>query len=166
MASMAKKAEVGGSSAYRKIDVDAFDENRYVDDDSGVNEDAAVAQRAKTVSQLVSKGDTVGAIAAALENPPVGSKEVSALSQGRAGVNAPKTAKDRNVATVISALTSVKNADIASVVKGLDQNQRHTLFQYIYAGMLDESAPHAVLLAWHERVRYFAPLFFFCSFLR
>jgi hypothetical protein len=76
MANMAKRVDVGDKGKYRKVDVDAIDEDLYRDedtDDSGLEQ--LVAQRAGEVRALLGKGGNVReAVAKALESPPLGSK--------------------------------------------------------------------------------------------
>ncbi|KAI8592652.1 ARP2/3 complex 16 kDa subunit (p16-Arc)-domain-containing protein, partial [Geranomyces variabilis] len=100
------------------------------------------------------RGDTPAAVIKALENPPAG-REVTAV-------------KDKNTATVMSALAAARSTDILSIVKSLDSKQTDVLMKYIYRGMASpELYNSAVLLAWHEKVRIVAdvssPLFAFCD---
>ena len=71
MANMAKRIDVSEKAKYRGIDVDAFDEDRYVEDTVVDNSaDAAVNSRAAEVKTLLNKNSTKEAVIKALENPP------------------------------------------------------------------------------------------------
>jgi len=75
MAAMAKRVDVSDKGKYRKVDVDAIDEDQYRDEeteDSG--QEQQVNQRAQEVRQLLSKGQVRDAVARALQAPPLGSK--------------------------------------------------------------------------------------------
>ncbi|KAI8825589.1 actin-related protein 2/3 complex subunit 5 [Fimicolochytrium jonesii] len=133
--------------SHRKLDVDHFDdEDAFIDENetahgnTAINESAQldVDTRANTVRDLLSRGDTASAVAAALANPPAG-REVQSI-------------KDKNTTTVMEALSAVKSADIFPIVKQLDQAQVDVLVKYIYRGMASpETFNSAVLLAWHEK---------------
>ena len=85
MASMAKRVDVADKGKYRKVDVDAIDEDQYRDeetDDSG--QEQQVNQRAQEVRQLLSKGNVREAVAKALESPPLGSKNHAVKVRGHA----------------------------------------------------------------------------------
>jgi len=72
---MAKRVDVSDKGKYRKVDVDAIDEDQYRDEeteDSG--QEQQVNQRAQEVRQLLSKGQVRDAVARALQAPPLGSK--------------------------------------------------------------------------------------------
>jgi len=75
MANMAKRIDVSEKAQHRKIDVDAYDEDRYVDDEVvDTSADAAVNGRATEVKGLLAKGNTKDAVLKALENPPFNSQ--------------------------------------------------------------------------------------------
>jgi hypothetical protein len=71
MANMAKRIDVSEKAQHRKIDVDAYDEDRYIEDEVVDNSaDAAVSSRASDVKALLNKNSTKEAVIKALENPP------------------------------------------------------------------------------------------------
>ncbi|KAJ3139192.1 Actin- protein 2/3 complex subunit 5 [Geranomyces variabilis] len=133
--------------AHRKVNVDQYaDEDIFVDENQtaqgstavSAQTEAEVEARAGEVRNYLSRGDTPAAVIKALENPPAG-REVTAV-------------KDKNTATVMSALAAARSTDILSIVKSLDSKQTDVLMKYIYRGMASpELYNSAVLLAWHEK---------------
>ncbi|TRY83609.1 hypothetical protein DNTS_022092 [Danionella cerebrum] len=134
------------SSRFRKVDIDEFDENKFVDD-----HDEALDQQgpdAMEVDNLIRQypliirvlRDMMAALHIALRNPPINSKN-------------PAT-KERAQTVVFRVLTSFKSSDIEPAVKSLDKNGVDLLMKYIYKGFerpTDNSS--AVLLQWHEKVK-------------
>lgn len=125
------------SSRFRKVDIDEFDENKFVDD----HDDAADQQGpdALEVDNLLRQGDTMSALHIALRNPPIHSKNPAI--------------KERAQTVVFRVLTSFKSSDIEPAVKSLDKNSVDLLMKYIYKGFekpTDNSS--AILLQWHEKV--------------
>lgn len=125
------------SSRFRKVDIDEFDENKFVDD----HDEAADQQGpdALEVDNLLRQGDTMSALHIALRNPPIHSKNPAI--------------KERAQTVVFRVLTSFKSSDIEPAVKSLDKNGVDLLMKYIYKGFekpTDNSS--AILLQWHEKV--------------
>ncbi|KAL4063043.1 actin-related protein 2/3 complex subunit 5 [Scleroderma yunnanense] len=134
--------------SYRKIDIDAFDEDVLQDDElydpdprppAQVLSDAR--QRQSAVRSSLSRGDIPGALNIALENPPYGPDV--------------EEAKNLTLQTVVSVLNSTKGTEIPHVLKSLSEDAQDTLMKYIYKGMGmpgwgDVSG--SVLLAWHEKL--------------
>lgn len=124
------------SSRFRKVDIDEFDENKFVDD----HDEAADQQGpdALEVDNLLRQGDTMSALHIALRNPPINSKNPAI--------------KERAQTVVLRVLTSFKSSDIEAAVKSLDKNSVDLLMKYIYKGFerpTDNSS--AILLQWHEK---------------
>jgi len=136
-------------TAFRKVDVDALDEDvllpadLYDPDPRGP---AAVLSAAKQKSNdargAVSKGDITGALTTILSDPPFGE-----------GVD---EAKSMTTATVLTILNSTRAADIPNVLKSLGPEQQDHLMAYLYKGMGALSAggevSGSVLLTWHEKL--------------
>ncbi|TRY55489.1 hypothetical protein DNTS_027876 [Danionella cerebrum] len=115
------------SSRFRGVDIDEYDENKFVDD-----QDEAAEQQGPDA------GDTMTAFHVALRNAPINSKNLAV--------------KERAQAVVLRVLTSFKSSDIEPAVKTLDNNGVDLLMQYIYKGFerpSDNSS--AILLQWHEK---------------
>ncbi|CAM4542044.1 unnamed protein product [Leuciscus chuanchicus] len=124
------------SSRFRKVDIDEFDENKFVDD----HDEAADQQGpdAAEVDNLIRQGDMMAALHIALRNPPINSKNPAI--------------KERAQTVVLKVLTSFKGSDIEPAVKSLDKNGVDLLMKYIYKGFerpVENSS--AILLQWHEK---------------
>ncbi|KAI5986684.1 actin-related protein ARPC5 [Pisolithus albus] len=134
--------------SFRKIDIDAFDEDVLREtelyepdprDPAQVLADAR--QKQATVRSALSRGDISGALNTALDYPPYGPNV--------------DEAKNLTLQTVVSVLNSTKGTEIPNVLKSLSQDAQDTLMKYIYKGMGmpgwgDVSG--SVLLAWHEKL--------------
>ncbi|VDI15932.1 actin-related protein 2/3 complex subunit 5-like [Mytilus galloprovincialis] len=126
----------GNSRAFRKVDVDQFDEDKYEEQDdeneqiSGPNE--------SDVNALLAQGKNSDALKSALKNAPVGSKD--------------QKLKNKAVQLVTRVLTSFKSNEIDSCVKSLDTVTLDLLMKYIYKGFENPSeGSSGALLTWHEK---------------
>ncbi|KAM8931087.1 actin-related protein 2/3 complex subunit 5 [Pelodytes ibericus] len=124
------------SARFRKVDVDEYDENKFVDE-----EEAAEGQQGPDeveVDGAIRGGNMMGALQAALKNPPINTKNQSA--------------KDRAESLVLKVLISFKASEIEKAVQSLDKNGVDLLMKYIYKGFESPSDnSSAVLLQWHEK---------------
>jgi len=148
MAGMAKRVDVGETAKYRKIDVDALDEDILVEtelyepdprDPSTVLGDTK--HKVSQVRSYLSKGDIPGALSVVLSQAPYG-LEVD-------------EAKSLALNSVLLILNSTKATDIPGILRGLDQDQQDTLMKYIYKGMAAKGLADvsgSVLLNWHEKL--------------
>ncbi|KAG5281300.1 hypothetical protein AALO_G00069640 [Alosa alosa] len=124
------------SSRFRGVDIDEYDENKFVDD----QEEAAEQQGpdAAEVDNLIRQGDMMAAFHMALKNPPINSRNAAV--------------KEKAQAVVLKVLTSFKSSEIEPAVKSLDRNGVDLLMKYIYRGFEKPSDnSSAVLLQWHEK---------------
>lgn len=124
------------SSRFRKVDIDEYDENKFVDE----QEEAAELQGPDEgeVDSLIRQGDMLGAFHAALGNSPVNSKN--------------QAVKERAQGIVLKVLTSFKSSEMEQAVKSLDRNGIDLLMKYIYKGFEKPTEnSSAVLLQWHEK---------------
>ncbi|KHN85126.1 Actin-related protein 2/3 complex subunit 5 [Toxocara canis] len=132
---MAKNME---NTSYRKLDVDAYDPEKFED-----NEDAetqAVGPDERQVSQLLQSMRLQDALKAALANPPLKTKN--------------QAVKDRATALVTRVLTSFKTSDVENAIQGLDDGEVDLLMKYVYKAM-DIQADNATcqyLLSWHAQL--------------
>ncbi|KAF9068679.1 arp2/3 complex 16 kDa subunit [Rhodocollybia butyracea] len=134
--------------AFRKIDIDAFDEDIIQEselyeadprDPAQVLEEARARQ--SSVRGFLSKNDVVGALTTVLENAPYGPNV--------------EDAKTISLQTLLSILNNTKSTEISNVVKSLSMDCQDTLMKYLYKGMAmsawaDSNA--SVLLSWHEKL--------------
>lgn len=124
------------SSRFRGVDIDEYDENKFVDDQEESSEQQG--PDAAEVDNLIRQGDMMAAFHMALRNPPINSKNAAV--------------KERAQAVVLKVLTSFKSSEIEPAVKSLDRNGVDLLMKYIYRGFEKPSDnSSAVLLQWHEK---------------
>ncbi|XP_073499429.1 actin-related protein 2/3 complex subunit 5 isoform X1 [Phyllobates terribilis] len=124
------------SARFRRVDVDEYDENKFVDE-----EEAGEGQQGPDEGEVdgaIRGGNMMGALQAALKNPPINAKNQSA--------------KDRAESLVLKVLISFKSNEIEKAVQSLDKNSVDLLMKYIYKGFESPSDnSSAVLLQWHEK---------------
>ncbi|XP_060613404.1 actin-related protein 2/3 complex subunit 5-like protein [Anolis sagrei] len=135
------------SSRFRRLDIDQFDENRFVEEADGAEagsgalgaaEDEGGGGLRAEVEAALRQGDMLRAFHAALQNSPVNTKN--------------QAAKERAQEVVLKVLTSFKGSEIEQAVNSLDSNGIDLLMKYIYKGFekpTDNSS--AILLQWHEK---------------
>ncbi|KAL4690003.1 hypothetical protein H8959_012794 [Pygathrix nigripes] len=127
------------SSRFRRVDIDEFDENKFVDE----QEEAAAAAAEpgpdpNEVDGLLRQGDMLRAFHAALRNSPVNTKN--------------QAVKERAQGVVLKVLTNFKSSEIEQAVQSLDRNGVDLLMKYIYKGFEKPTEnSSAVLLQWHEK---------------
>ncbi|KAF7320880.1 Actin-related protein 2/3 complex subunit 5 [Mycena chlorophos] len=135
-------------TAFRKIDIDAYDEDVLQDEEvveTDPRDPAQVLDEAKqrqaAVRSALARSDIVGALNTVLENAPYGPNV--------------EEAKTVTLQTLLTILNTTKAAEIPGVIKGLSQDNQDTLMKYLYKGMAmpgwgDISG--SVLLGWHEKL--------------
>uniref|UniRef100_A0A3B4GTS3 Actin-related protein 2/3 complex subunit 5 n=1 Tax=Pundamilia nyererei TaxID=303518 RepID=A0A3B4GTS3_9CICH len=117
------------SDRFRKVDVDEYDENKFVDEEEGGENQGGPDE---------AEGNLNGALSAVLKNPPINTKN--------------QNAKERAEQLVVKVLSSFKSSDIEKAVGSLDKAGVDLLMKYIYRGFEKPSDnSSAVLLQWHEK---------------
>ncbi|XP_053247072.1 actin-related protein 2/3 complex subunit 5 isoform X1 [Podarcis raffonei] len=124
------------SARFRRVDVDEYDENKFVDEEDGG--DGQVGPDEGEVDSCLRQGNMMAALQAALKNPPINTKS--------------QAVKDRAESIVLKVLISFKANDIEKAVQSLDKSGVDLLMKYIYKGFESPSDnSSAVLLQWHEK---------------
>ncbi|KAK7835326.1 hypothetical protein U0070_017862 [Myodes glareolus] len=139
------------SSRFRRVDIDEFDKNKFVDE----QEEAAAAGEPGPdpgeVDGLLRQGDMLRAFHAALRNSPINTKN--------------QAVKDRAQGVVLKVLTNFKSSEIEQAVQSLDRNGIDLLMKYIYKGFEKPTEnSSAVLLQWHEKalaVSFERPVYYY-----
>ncbi|KAJ1916333.1 arp2/3 complex subunit [Tieghemiomyces parasiticus] len=131
--------------SHRNIDIDALNDDRYIDEFEHLTTqtpeevEAQVQSKASAVRTALGRGNIEEALLIALGNPPYGQRFESAQQQ--------------NGQVVMDVLNSVKVTDIASMVSALDPDSLDVLTKYIYHGLAHPASYNCgVLLNWHEKV--------------
>uniref|UniRef100_A0A803VKX3 Actin-related protein 2/3 complex subunit 5 n=2 Tax=Passeriformes TaxID=9126 RepID=A0A803VKX3_FICAL len=128
------------SARFRRVDVDEYDENKFVDEEDGGDGQAGPDEGEvdSCLRQYPEGRNMMAALQAALKNPPINTKN--------------QAVKDRAESIVLKVLISFKANDIEKAVQSLDKNGVDLLMKYIYKGFESPSDnSSAVLLQWHEK---------------
>merc|ERR1712122_195808 len=117
------------SSAFRKIDVDQFDEANFKDDEGPAQDSGFAGVSESEIANLLQQGKADEALKVLLASAPVGSKN--------------QADKDAAFQLVLRVLLSVKQNQVEKIVGQLDNDQKDLLMKYIYRGF--ETPPTIVL---------------------
>ncbi|XP_032790868.2 actin-related protein 2/3 complex subunit 5-B [Daphnia magna] len=127
------------SSAFRKIDVDQYNEDNYKEDDCGESQSPPVGPDEKEITNFINQGKNIEALKTVLRNAPISSRN--------------QMIKDTALNVVMQVLLSVKSSQIEEAVNALDRDHLDILMKYIYRGFETPSeGSSGQLLAWHEKV--------------
>ncbi|KAM6047733.1 actin-related protein 2/3 complex subunit 5-like protein [Chlamydotis macqueenii] len=124
------------SSRFRRLDIDQYDENRFVEEP----EEAAAGgpDAGPEVEALLRQGDALRALQAAIRSSPLHAKSPAVKEQAQG--------------TMLKVLTSFKSSEIEQAVNSLDRNGVDLLMKYIYKGFEKPTEnSSAILLQWHEK---------------
>ncbi|XP_026293023.1 actin-related protein 2/3 complex subunit 5-B [Frankliniella occidentalis] len=126
------------SSAFRKIDVDQYNEDNFGDEDQGELQSPPVGPDESEVTSLLNQGKTIDALKTVLRNAPLASKNPQV--------------KDNAFNLTMKVLLYIKGSQVEEAVSALDRDLVDVLMKYIYRGFetpSEGSSGH--LLLWHER---------------
>ncbi|XP_034472953.1 actin-related protein 2/3 complex subunit 5-A [Drosophila innubila] len=125
------------SNAFRKIDVDQYNEDNFREDD-GVDSSAAGPDE-NEITSLLTKGKSVEALLSALQNAPLRCKN--------------QHVKDNALNITLRVLLSIKSTQMDQAIDTLDQNDLiDVLMKYIYRGFeIPSEGSSGHLLQWHEK---------------
>lgn len=120
---------------FRKINIEQYDEDFYVDED--IQDPNCRAPDANQVNSLLSSGKPQEALKEALSCNPASSSD--------------QHLKDSATETLIRVMTSHKTSQITPSLKSLNDEEHDLLMQYIYKAMsMDKDGTVcASLLTWH-----------------
>jgi len=123
--------------AFRKIDVDQYNEDLYRDDEAA--DGAPAGPDEAQLTSLLASGKAVEALQYVLQQAPAGSRS--------------QPAKDAALAAVMRVLTAFRGADVEPAVKALTPEQTDLLMKYVYRGFeVPSEGSSGHLLAWHEKL--------------
>lgn len=126
-----------GSTAFRRVDVDQYAEEKY-EEDAAVDDEVG-GPNESDVQAMLSQGRNVDALQHVLAAAPLSTKNQSV--------------KDKAFGIVLRVLLSFKSSDIENAIRTLDQPRLDTLMKYIYKGFeFPSEGSSALLLTWHEKV--------------
>nr|SVE70776.1 EOG090X0HLA [Daphnia similis]SVE71406.1 EOG090X0HLA [Daphnia similis]SVE72039.1 EOG090X0HLA [Daphnia similis]SVE72666.1 EOG090X0HLA [Daphnia similis] len=134
------------SSAFRKIDVDQYNEDNYKEDDCGESQSPPVGPDEKEIINFINQYPfnkntfkNIEALKTVLRNAPISSRN--------------QMVKDAALNVVMQVLLSMKSSQIEEAVNALDRDHLDILMKYIYRGFETPSeGSSGQLLAWHEKV--------------
>ncbi|XP_037825881.1 actin-related protein 2/3 complex subunit 5-C [Lucilia sericata] len=124
------------SSAFRKIDVDQYNEDNFREDEA----DSAVAQLDENeITTLLTQGKYIEALLLVLQNAPLRCKQ--------------QHVKDHALNLTLRVLLSIKSSQMDQAVETLNENDLlDVLMKYIYRGFeIPSEGSSGHLLQWHEK---------------
>uniref|UniRef100_A0A8D2QFK9 Actin-related protein 2/3 complex subunit 5 n=1 Tax=Zonotrichia albicollis TaxID=44394 RepID=A0A8D2QFK9_ZONAL len=127
------------SSRFRRLDIDQYDENRFVEEP----EEAAAAEP-----------DASPEVEALLRQYPLGEalRAFHTAIRSSPGNTRSQAMKEQAQGTMLKVLTSFKSSEIEQAVNSLDRNGVDLLMKYIYKGFEKPTEnSSAILLQWHEK---------------
>ncbi|KAF4519297.1 hypothetical protein B566_EDAN005235 [Ephemera danica] len=146
------------SSAFRKIDVDQYNEDNYKEDDQGELQSPPIGPDEAEVNTMLSQypfhiltlcfsffslynikyRKLVDALKTVLRNAPLGSKN--------------QQLKDAALALTMRVLLTVKTSQVEEVVSALEPELVDVLMKYVYKGFeMPSEGSSGQLLVWHEK---------------
>ncbi|KAG4068054.1 hypothetical protein HA402_011387 [Bradysia odoriphaga] len=126
------------SSAFRKIDVDQYNEDNFKEDET--DSSSQLGPDENEITKLLANGKNVEALKIVLENAPLSSQS--------------QQVKDNALSLILRVILSIKSMQINTAVETLaEQDLLDTLMKYIYRGFeIPSEGSSGQLLQWHEKV--------------
>ena len=123
-------------SNFRRFDVDAYDEDRYQEDEETENFDCGPTE--KEVQILLNDRKNVQALQLCLSKPPF---------------NFSQETKAKCLKVIVNVLCQFKGStDVTAALKELSSEEVDLLMKYIYKGMASPTESSCrMLLLWHEK---------------
>ncbi|KDR15108.1 actin-related protein 2/3 complex subunit 5-like protein isoform X1 [Zootermopsis nevadensis] len=134
------------SSAFRKIDVDQYNEDNYREEEQAELQSAPIGPDESEVTALMNqypyrnlfRGRHIDALKTVLRNAPLGSKN--------------QQIKDNALNLTLRVLLAIKASQIEEAVGALDRDLVDVLMKYVYRGFESPSeGSSGHLLLWHEK---------------
>jgi len=126
------------SAAFRKIDVDEYNEDNYKEEETVELQSPVTGPDESEITLLLNQGKGGEALRNCLRNAPLGSKN--------------QQVKDNAMSVTLRVLMSIKSSQMDEVIQSLEPDQVDILMKYIYRGFeapTEGSSSH--LLSWHEK---------------
>lgn len=124
------------SSAFRKIDVDAYNEDNFKEDEQT---DQKFGPDENEVTNMLNQGKNVEALKFVLQNAPLGCKN--------------QQIKDQALNLTLRVLLTIKSTQMDAAINQLESDLLDVLMKYIYRGFeIPSEGSSGHLLQWHEKV--------------
>ncbi|CAD7079009.1 unnamed protein product [Hermetia illucens] len=125
------------SSAFRKIDVDQYNEDNFREDE--LDSSGNVGPDESEITSLLNQGKHSEALLAVLQNAPLGCKN--------------QQIKDNALNITLRVLLSIKSSQMEPIVDALEERDLlDVLMKYIYRGFeIPSEGSSGHLLQWHEK---------------
>lgn len=124
------------SSAFRKIDVDAYNEDNFKEEEQT---DQKFGPDENEVTNMLNNGKNVEALKFVLQNAPLGCKN--------------QQIKDQALNLTLRVLLTIKSTQMDAAINQLESDLLDVLMKYIYRGFeIPSEGSSGHLLQWHERV--------------
>lgn len=126
------------SSAFRKIDVDQYNDDYYKEEEVNEPHSPPTAPDEQEIVNFINQGKHIEALRNLLRSAPAGTNQ---------------NIKDAAFNLVLRVILSIKTSDIEKTIAQLDRDQIDMLMKYVYKGFENPSEGRSAhLLAWHEKV--------------
>lgn len=127
------------SSAFRKIDVDQYNEDNFKEDEQNELQSPPEGPDETEVSQMLSQQKYADALRTVLISAPLGSKS--------------QQIKENAFNITLKVLMAIKASQMDDIISTLDIDLLDVLMKYVYKGFeIPSEGSSGHLLVWHEKV--------------